>query len=205
MASSQSLRRDDAARLLGVSRDADATTVRRAFRAWASLSHPDHGGDPRAFRALCAARDTLLAARDTLLLAAVETDRGPQPRQAWRTVLIRPRRVDAAVLALGGIVSVATVVAAGWINAAWGVIPAAVLAAAWCVAVSRLLLRGADHGHIIVVRSWAWVAVASAQMVLAGALGIAVIEVLPLLVLPFVMVIAAVNPGAGLRRTSTSG
>lgn len=198
MASSQSLRRDDAARLLGVSRDADATTVRRAFRAWASLSHPDHGGDPRAFRALC-------AARDTLLVAAVETDRGPQPRQAWRTVLIRPRTVDAAVLALGGIVAVATVVAAGWIDVAWGVIPAAVLAAAWCVAVSRLLLRGADHGHIIVVRSWAWVAVTSAQMVLAGALGIAVIEVLPLLVLPFVMVIAAVNPGAGLRRTSTPG
>ena len=46
---------------------------------------------------------------------------------------------------------------------------------------------------------------ASAQFGLAVALGIAVIEVLPLLALPFVTVIAAVNPGAGLRRTSTSG
>ena len=198
MASLQSLHRDDAARLLGVSRDADATTVRRAFRAWAALVHPDHGGDPRAFRALCAARDTLLAP-----IAA--TDPGPQPRQAWSAVLIRPRPMDAAGLVMGGLIAVAAVAAAGWVDVVWGVIPAAVLAALWCVAVSRCVLRGGDHGHVIVTRTWAWLAVASAQFGLAVALGIAVIEVLPLLALPFVTVIAAVNPGAGLRRPSTSG
>jgi hypothetical protein len=113
--------------------------------------------------------------------------------------------MDAAGLVLGGLIAVAAVAAAGWVDVVWGVIPAAVLAALWCVAVSRCVLRGGDHGHVIVTRTWAWLAVASAQFGLAVALGIAVIEVLPLLALPFVTVIAAVNPGAGLRRTSTSG
>lgn len=39
-----------------------------------------------------------------------------------------------------------------------------------------------------------------AQVAVAMLAGIALVEVLPLLALPFVAVIAAVNPAAGLRR-----
>ena len=72
--------------------------------------------------------------------------------------------------------------------------------AAWCVAVSRMILRDADHGHVIVTRSLAWAAATFGQLAVATLTGIALIEVLPLLALPFVAAIAAVNPGAGLWR-----
>jgi hypothetical protein len=68
------------------------------------------------------------------------------------------------------------------------------------VAVSHAILCGGDHGHVIVTRSLAWGAVTLAQVALAVIVGIPLIEVLPLLALPFVAVIAAVNPAAGLWR-----
>lgn len=82
----------------------------------------------------------------------------------------------------------------------WGVVPAAVASALWCVGLSRAILRGPDHGHVIVTRSLGWVAVTAAQLVVATVAGIPVVEVLPVLALPFVIAIAAVNPAAGLRR-----
>jgi hypothetical protein len=81
--------------------------------------------------------------------------------------------------------------------------PAAVASAAWCVAVSRTILRGADHGHVIVTRSAAWALATGGQLVVAAIAGIALVEVLPLLALPFVAAIAVVNPAAGLRRGVT--
>ena len=53
---------------------------------------------------------------------------------------------------------------------------------------------------MIVTRSAAWALVTGAQLVVAALLGIALVEVLPLLALPFVAAIAAVNPAAGLWR-----
>jgi hypothetical protein len=38
-----------ARKLLGVARDAGPDEIRRAFRARALVTHPDHGGDARAF------------------------------------------------------------------------------------------------------------------------------------------------------------
>jgi hypothetical protein len=48
--------------LLGVHLHATTEEVRRAFRRAARRSHPDAGGDARAFRCLVAARDALLDA-----------------------------------------------------------------------------------------------------------------------------------------------
>lgn len=196
--------REQAARLLGVSATADEATVRRAFRAWAALAHPDHGGDPRHFQALCAARDLLLEPHATVEDPAVDTHGVAEtgiplrPRRPWGDVLVRPGGVALAGLAAGLIAAVASVLIAG--PAPLLAVPAALASAGWCVAVSRACLRGADHGHVIVVRSLAWALVTGAQMILAAVAGIPLIEVLPLLAVPFVAVIAAVNPAAGLWR-----
>lgn len=48
---------NDDYRLLGVSPDAGAAELRRAFLARAKQAHPDAGGDPERFRQLMAAYD----------------------------------------------------------------------------------------------------------------------------------------------------
>lgn len=113
---------------------------------------------------------------------------------------MRPGGSVLAGLALGCAAAMASVLLARWMTMPWGVIPAAVASAAWCVAVSHAILRGADHGHVIVTRSLAWAAVTTAQVIIATSAGIPVVEVMPVLALPFVAVIAAVNPAAGLWR-----
>ncbi len=196
--------RAEAARLLGVSPTSDEASIRRAFRAWAALAHPDHGGDGRHFQALCDARDALLQPMaESPGIEPVERQphqdcTTPRPRRTWREVIERPTPRAAALLALGLVASIGAVLLAG--PAPLLALPAALASAAWCVAVSRTILRGADHGHVIVTRSLAWAAATCGQLVVATLAGIALIEVLPLLALPFVAAIAAVNPGAGLWR-----
>jgi hypothetical protein len=201
--------RAQAARLLGVSPDADPTEVKRAFRLWAVWAHPDQGGSAERFTDLCAARDLLLeprtAARPPGSRAAEASGpshdgapTAPRPRKGWRQVLVHPSPLIAGLLALAYVGAVAAVLVAG--PSPLLAVPAALASAAWCVAVSRAILRGGDHGHVIVTRSLAWGAVTVAQVSLAVIVGIPLIEVLPLLALPFVAVIAAVNPAAGLWR-----
>lgn len=208
MASSASIRRDDAARLLGVSSDADAVTVRRAFRAWAALAHPDHGGNAQAFADLCRARDILLSGQPPQDVATAPVDESPDrpadppPRRPWTQVMRRPTAPMLALLAVGAALAVLSVVAGTWVAMPWGLVPAALLAAAWCCAAASAVVRGGDAGHVIVARSLAWSALASAQIVVASLTDIAIIDVLPVMALPFVMVIAAVNPGAGLWRVA---
>ena len=194
MAARHSCTREEAARLLGVSPHAEPAEVKRAFRLWVAWAHPDQGGSAERFAELCAARDRLLEPAPAQTDAAIV----PRPRRAWRDVLVRPTPLRTAGLALGFVAAVAAVLVAG--PAPLLVVPAAVASAAWCVAVSRTLLKGADHGHVIVTRSVAWALVTGAQWAVAAVSGIALVEVLPLLALPFVAVIAAVNPAAGLRR-----
>ena len=186
--------RDAAALLLGVSPDADATSVRRAFRAWAALSHPDHGGDARHFRALCQARDTLLVPARSSAVVPV------RPRRTWGQVLVRPGALTAVLLMLTLTAAIAMVLAGAQGQTPWNLVPAALASAAWCVAVSKVVLRSPDHGHVIVTRSLAWGVAMCGQLALGVVAGIALIEALPLLAVPFVAVIAAVNPAAGLRR-----
>ena len=196
--------REEAARLLGVSASADEATVRRAFRAWAALAHPDHGGDPGHFQALCRARDVLLGSTPPEEMGPpassghAEPGIPLRPRKTWHQVLVRPHPGVMAGLVAGLVAAVASVLLAGPVPLL--AMPAALASAGWCVAVSRASLRGADHGHVIVTRSLAWVLVTGAQLILATVMGIPLIEVLPLLAVPFVAVIAAVNPAAGLWR-----
>ena len=49
--------------VLGVEPNASVAQIRLAFRQRALITHPDHGGDPEAFRALGRARDEALARR----------------------------------------------------------------------------------------------------------------------------------------------
>lgn len=201
MAARHSCTREEAARLLGVSPHAEPAEVKRAFRLWAAWAHPDQGGSAERFAELCAARDRLLEPAPAQTDAAIVPPDAaivPRPRRAWRDVLVRPTPLRTAGLALGFVAAVAAVLVAG--PAPLLVVPAAVASAAWCVAVSRTILQGADHGHVIVTRSVAWALVTGVQWVVAAVLGIALVEVLPLLALPFVAAIAAVNPAAGLRR-----
>ena len=194
MAARHSCTREEAARLLGVAADSEPAEIKRAFRLWAAWAHPDQGGSAERFAELCAARDRLLE-RGT---DQADATLAPRPRRAWRDVLVRPTPLNATGLALGFVAAVATVLVAG--PAPLLAMPAAVASAVWCVAVSRTILRGADHGHVIVTRSAAWALAMGAQLILAAVSGIALVEVLPLLALPFVAAIAAVNPAAGLWR-----
>ena len=201
MSARHSCTREEAARLLGVSPHAEPVEVKRAFRLWAAWAHPDQGGSAERFAELCAARDRLLERAPVHADAAiVHPDAAivPRPRRAWGDVLVRPTPLRAAGLALGFVAAVAAVLIAG--PAPLLAVPAAVASAAWCVGVSRTILCGADHGHVIVTRSMAWALVMGAQVAVAAISGIALIEVLPLLAVPFVAAIAAVNPAAGLRR-----
>lgn len=190
--------RYEAARMLGVAPDAQPAEVKRAFRLWAAWAHPDQGGSSDRFAELCAARDLLLGAA-----AVPPSMRDPgtielRPRRSWREVLVRPSPPRTAALALSLVATVAAVLVAG--PAPLLAVPAALASAAWCIAVSRVILAKADHGHVIVVRSLAWMVATCAQIAVALVAGISLIEVLPLLALPFVAAIAAVNPAAGLRR-----
>ena len=207
MAARHSCTREEAARLLGVAPHAEPVDVKRAFRLWAAWAHPDQGGSAERFAELCAARDRLLegdpAPQPAPQPAPAQADATlvPRPRKGWREVLVGPSPLRAIALALGFVAGVACVLLAG--PAPLLAMPAAVASAAWCVAVSRTILRGADHGHVIVTRSAAWALATGGQLVVAAIAGIALVEVLPLLALPFVAAIAVVNPAAGLRRGVT--
>ena len=148
--------RAQAARLLGVSPDADPTEVKRAFRLWAVWAHPDQGGSADRFTDLCAARDLLLEPRTTARPPGsrsadasgpshdgVPTE--PRPRKGWRQVLVHPSPLTVGLLAMAYIGAVAAVLVAG--PSPLLAVPAALASAAWCVAVSRAILRGGDHGH----------------------------------------------------------
>jgi hypothetical protein len=210
MAARHSLTRQDAARLLGVGLEADHPDIKRAFRLWAAWAHPDQGGSAERFAELCAARDRLLepevgtgpgrSAEPDPSGSPAQADATlvPRPRRSWGAVLVRPTPLLAAGLVVGFVVAVACVLIAGPVPLL--AVPAAVASAAWCVAVSRVILSGADHGHVIVTRSIAWAAATGAQFAVATLIGIRLVEVLPLLAVPFVAVIAAVNPAAGLWR-----
>lgn len=54
-------RPDDLYDVLGVPRDADAGTIKRAYRAKAKALHPDAGGDRQAFEAVARAHAILIA------------------------------------------------------------------------------------------------------------------------------------------------
>lgn len=207
MEARESLSREEAAGLLGLAGDADPRQVRRAFRLWAALAHPDHGGTPDQFHRLCLARDVLLQEPWSPRTPSGDAD-SPQPepsavpRRPWRAVLRSPSATQVSVLVLVVSLSLASVVGALIVPAAVALGAAALAATATCVLASRFCLRGGDHGHVIVTRSIAWGAVTAGQCAMAALAGVAILEALPLLAVPFVAAIAMVNPGAGFRRVN---
>ena len=50
---------DDYYAILGVSRDADQSEIKKAYRKKARETHPDYGGDEEAFKAVSVAYETL--------------------------------------------------------------------------------------------------------------------------------------------------
>ena len=203
----EGIHRQEAARLLGVDVDAQPSEVRRAFRLWATVAHPDLGGSQEQFARLCAARDVLLAPPPR---SAPENDnstaesRGLPARTPWRDVLRRPSPSSVIVLGALALISMASVAIALVVPVPWGLAPAALAATATCVAASRTLLRDPDHGHVIVTRSIAWLVMTAVQCTVAVLAGIPAFESLPLLAVPFVACISLVNPGAGLWRARQS-
>ena len=199
--------RQSAARLLGIPVDAEASDVRRAFRLWAAMTHPDVGGSQEQFARLCEARDVLLAPPPR---SAPENDNSTAEscrvaaRTPWRDVVRRPTPSSVIVLGALALLSIAAVAIALVVPVPWGLAPAALAATATCVAASRTLLRDADHGHVIVTRSLAWLVVTALQCIVAVLAGIPAFESLPLLAVPFVACISLVNPGAGLWRAPHS-
>jgi hypothetical protein len=116
-------------------------------------------------------------------------------------VLTRPTHTRALILT--GVAVVLLAVIPGRVSAplALAVLPASVAAAAWAVWAAReMLLVHADAGHRIAALTMLWLPVAAAQVVVSWLAGSSVIPVLPLLAVPLVVAVAAVNPGAGLWR-----
>jgi hypothetical protein len=66
------------------------------------------------------------------------------------------------------------------------------------------LQREADVGHRIGTLVLAWLPLTLGQVVVSEALSVPVLTVLPVLVVPFAVAIALVNPGAGLWRPVSS-
>lgn len=190
-----SMERADAARLLGVPLDAGPQAVRRAFRLWAAVAHPDQGGSAEAFARLHLAREVLLT------LPQADDHESLPPRRPWSSVLVRPSLADALPACAAALAAVAMVPVATGASLVWGLTLAALLATVTSVLVSRAVLRAPDHGHVIVARALVWLAVVIGQLGAAAAFGVPMLEALPLMAVPFVAAIAMVNPGAGLWRS----
>ena len=190
--------RDEAAALLGVPSDATADAVKRAWRVWARLAHPDAGGDPEMFARLDEARRIMLRPRPKSL--------EPAPREPWRSVLTRPAHPVPLILGAGAAVALAALPAIAPQPVAVAAAPAFIAATAWAVLATRALLgRRADHGHRITALALLWLPIASAQVLVSIIAGASVLPVLPLSALPLAAAVSAVNPGAGLWRPVSDG
>lgn len=195
--------REEAAALLGVPVDADERTVRHAWRMWARLAHPDVGGDPAHFNRLDQARRLLLGPRPIPTVPLPE----PAPRASWADVVHRPDRPR--LLSLAAVFTVLLAVMPSFRSPAEVAmtdlvvlgLPAAIAAAGWAAWAARSVLSDrADLGHRMAALPLAWLPIAAAQLVVSWIAGASLLPVLPLLALPLVAAVSAVNPGAGLWR-----
>lgn len=197
------MRREQAASLLGVEVDADSTAVRRAWRVWAKLAHPDIGGDRAHFEALIQARDVLLRNRNDCepMCSTAGCSSTPVPRASLRHVLCRPSRRGLLGISVMTLVAVAVVLSSGRLPDAVAALMLGSVATSITVSVQRSSLRSeADTGHRIGLLVVVWLPVATVIALAATTVGTALIPVLPVFVLPFVAAVAVVNPGAGLWR-----
>jgi hypothetical protein len=187
--------REEAALLLGVPADADAETVRHAWRLWARVAHPDVGGDAAHFARLDEARRVLMRPRPVTFGSM------SRPRAPWPAVIRRPARPVALLLGAMGVVLIVVLPAVSPVPFGACAVAAAIAAAAWAVWATREVLgEQADHGHRIATLALAWLPIAAAQVLVSAGAGVSLVPVLPLFAVPLVVAVAAVNPGAGLWR-----
>ncbi len=189
--------RSEAASLLGVDESASPDDVRRAWRVWARLAHPDLGGDVGHFRRLAAARDELLAGTPLDPNPALE----PMARAPIRSVMRRPSLPAVVVTATLMIGCIAVTMVRHFVDP-WLVALALGLTSTCVVVVlQRAVLESqADAGHRISFLALTWIPLAVCLAVVAEAVGSSIVTALPALVLPFVAAVALANPGAGLWR-----
>lgn len=186
-----------AAALLGVTEDADGDEVRRAYRVWARIAHPDAGGDPEHFQRVGQARRVLLQAvpEEPSAGASAAAIRVP-----FASVLRRPRQWTPLLLA-----GVVIVVLAALPRLGVGPVVAAALAGVassiWAVLVARSILGSeADTGHRMTAIVLAWLPIAVLLVAVSAVLGTGFVSVLPVIALPLVAVVGWLNAGAGLWR-----
>ncbi len=198
-----SMGRAEAASLLGVPADADPRQVRRAFRLWVAVAHPDRGGCADGLDRLREARDVLLRAEAAPPDDHVESGSSrPAARTAWRDVLARrgPRERALEATAVVAAVAVAAVPGFPAAQAAASAVLAAI--AAWTIARLRLA-PVADSGQRVIVATAAWLAVVIAQLAVSTVAGASLLPVLPLLAVPLVATVSLVlmpRGGLALRR-----
>lgn len=186
--------RDRAAALLGVPSDADPTSVRRAWRFWARIAHPDAGGDPTHFAQLDEARQVLLRPPPKMV-------EQPPPRASLRTVLRRGRHPG--VLAVAALAAVGTATLPHFLSVplALAAVPASLTATGWARWATReLLAPSADRGHHIELLALLWLPMVLVQLAVSTAVGTSLLPVLPLCAVPVAAAVATLAPGAGLWR-----
>ena len=137
------------------------------------------------------------------------------PRAPLASVLHPPARplglvvlgvVALALAALPALLGMVDSASSATLEVAVTGMPAALAAAAWAVAGTRAVLDPvADPGHRMTVLALAWLPVCLLQLAVSTLAGAGLITVLPLLALPLVAAVAAVNPGAGLWRPIGTG
>lgn len=188
----------EAAALLGVPSDADADEVRRAWRVWARIAHPDAGGDPEHFARLDQARRIMLVPRPG-------KDIEPVPHRPLRGVLKRPphpgQLIVAAIIALGVATLPSALSATLPTTLVLAAIPAALAATGWALWATRALMTpAADRGHRISMLALTWGALAGGQLAVSALTGVSLLPVLPVLALPIAAAVAMLDPGTGLWR-----
>ena len=204
------MNRDEAATLLGIDVDADIAAIRRAWRLWAKVSHPDVGGDPIHFARLQQARQVMMQTPPGLRLPEGTVPPSMAPRRRLRTVVHTPARP--VLLAVMALLSVATAALPHLlamslaIPLVFAAVPAALAATAWAVMTSRaVLLRHADRGHRIALMMLLWLPIVACQLILSMLLTPSLLPVLPALALPIVAVVATANLSAQVGRTAAGG
>lgn len=186
------MNRDQAAALLGVPSEADAATVRRAWRFWARIAHPDVGGDPAHFAELEAARQILLRPQPVVV------EQQP-PRKSLREMLRRAPHPRSLALALVAAIATATLPSFPSIPLAVAAVPAALAATGWARwATWELLVSSADRGHRIELLALLWLPLVIVQLAVSILIGTSLLPVLPLCAVPLAAAVAALQPGAGL-------
>lgn len=196
------MNRDDAAALLGIPADAGPDIVRRSWRLWARVAHPDAGGDPEYFAQLDLARRVMLT---PVLPAGTQS----VARSRLQQVLRPPAHLR--LLIAGAFMAIATAVLPAVLlgqpaphpsmTLVLAAAPAALAATTWAVwATKELLNPGSDRGHRITMLALAWIPLASGQLLVSIIAGASLLPVLPVLALPIVAAVAALDPGSGLSR-----